>query len=53
MTPQMLCNTCKFYLGSGKCKAFNKIPFMVLSGINKHENHILGQIGKYTFEKTK
>lgn len=53
MTPLIKCVTCKNYIGNQKCKAFNKIPEKILTGIKDHTKPIQNQGNSIVFELAK
>jgi len=44
------CNSCKHYISGEKCKAFDFIPDLILSGDNPHTNPLPTQKNKIVFE---
>lgn len=45
------CKDCKHFLGEGKCRAFDKIPFEVYFNAPRgHAKPLPGQTGDYVFD---
>ena len=51
----IICNDCKnFIKGEGlKCKAFERIPNEIISGINDHSKPLTNQVNNVVFEPVK
>lgn len=51
MPINLTCLHCKYYMKNLECKAFDSIPFEVLSGKLEHNKIFKNQVGNFVFEK--
>ena len=47
------CQDCKHWLGKGKCRAFDEIPFDFAMDAESHNSVVPGQNGEFVFEAGK
>lgn len=48
---QPICNRCKHHIEGLRCKAFNEIPDIILSGVNDHTKPLPEQDNNIVFEE--